>query len=307
MEQGTRERRLPSTCETASCGDGFLHSGVEACDDGNQVTEECPYGESECTVCDADCNQVPGLVHFCGDGVVDPNEDCDDGNTITEQCAYGESECTVCDETCSEVFGQTRSCGDGIVNGDADNPEACDDGNLDNNDGCLNSCSESGCGDGVVGPGESCDDGNADNEDGCLSSCELASCGDGFVRTDVASTDSDYEACDLGNENSSSSSCLADCTLARCGDGLVQAGVELCDDGNTETETCTYGEVSCAVCAADCQEISGDTSFCGDGMWMSRMPRSAMAGKRGTPSCLPSCECAPGYALSKGRGCTRRR
>ena len=27
-------------------------------------------------------------------------------------------------------------------------------------------------------------------------------------------------------------------------------------------------------------------------------------GGRGTPSCLPSCECAPGYSFVEGQGCT---
>ena len=40
--------------------------------------------------------------------------------------------------------------------------------------------------------GEACDDGNTDNTDGCLNSCVVASCGDGFVQVDV-------ESCDDGN------------------------------------------------------------------------------------------------------------
>ena len=33
---------------------------------------------------------------YCGDGVVDAEEECDDGNAITESCIYGEEDCTVC-------------------------------------------------------------------------------------------------------------------------------------------------------------------------------------------------------------------
>ncbi|MDH5717326.1 MAG: SUMF1/EgtB/PvdO family nonheme iron enzyme [Spirochaetia bacterium] len=84
------------------------------------------------------------------------------------------------------------------------------------------------CGDGIIQAvaGEACDDANADETDACLSSCQVASCGDGFI----------------------------------------QAGVETCDDSNTVTETCAYGETSCTVCDAACGSTAGAVSFCGDGV-----------------------------------------
>ena len=80
------------------------------------------------------------------------------------------------------------------------------------------------CGDSVKDPGESCDDGNVDNTDGCLSSCVLAACGDGFVHAG-------FEQCDDGNA-SDNDNCVAGCYLASCGDGFTYAGIEACDDGN---------------------------------------------------------------------------
>ena len=78
-------------------------------------------------------------------------------------------------------------CGDGIV----ESPEACDDGNMANGDGCSNMCTvESGwscsgttsictpiavCGNGVVESGEACDDGNMSNGDGCNNTCTVQS------------------------------------------------------------------------------------------------------------------------------------
>jgi len=47
------------------------------------------------------------------------------------------------------------------------------------------------CGDGIVSGGEACDDGNANNDDGCVH-CTLAKCGDGFVNAQT-------EECDDGN------------------------------------------------------------------------------------------------------------
>ena len=64
------------------CGDGVLLVGVEACDDGNAITEGCDYGQAECTVCGADCSRQAGNPRFCGDGIVDPEEVCDDGNDV---------------------------------------------------------------------------------------------------------------------------------------------------------------------------------------------------------------------------------
>ncbi len=68
------------------------------------------------------------------------------------------------------------------------NEEECDDGNLNNNDGCNNRCEiELGwscgeeepsrcrtlCGDGIVAAGEWCDDGNSDSFDGCSETCRI--------------------------------------------------------------------------------------------------------------------------------------
>ncbi len=74
------------------------------------------------------------------------------------------------------------SCGDG----QPENSEACDDGNMNGGDGCSGACTvESGyvcngapsvctlpCGDGVVMPPESCDDGNKNDLDACTNACQ---------------------------------------------------------------------------------------------------------------------------------------
>ena len=87
--------------------------------------------------------------------------------------------------------------------------EACDDGNENNQDACLNSCAIARCGDGVVRTDlpqgqlgyEACDDGNGVDTDACRNTCEVASCGDGVVRTDITDpNNADYEACDDGNK-----------------------------------------------------------------------------------------------------------
>ena len=49
-----------------------------------------------------------------------------------------------------------------------------------------------------------------------------------------------------------------------CGNGTQETG-EACDDSNTTTEICTYGQTSCTVCDATCQSVAGAVSYCGDG------------------------------------------
>jgi cysteine-rich repeat protein len=64
-------------------------------------------------------------------------------------------------------------CGDGVEN----DLEECDDGNLNDGDGCNADCEiapidpPGGCGDGTVDPGEECDDGNQVDGDGCAADC----------------------------------------------------------------------------------------------------------------------------------------
>jgi len=151
-------------CAAASCGDGVVHAGVEACDLG--------AANSDTGACKLNC-----ALQVCGDGLVGPGEACDDGNL---------EDADECSNSCA-----LASCGDGVVQ----DGEACDDGNMDNGDACLNSCVAASCGDGATQVGvEECDDGNASNADACLASCKTAKCGDGQVHVGV-------EECDDGNAN----------------------------------------------------------------------------------------------------------
>ena len=98
-----------ATCIAASCGDGNVHAGVEACDDGNMIdTDDCLQ------TCEAAA---------CGDGVVHEGvEECDDGNMVDNDA---------CRNTC-----KLPKCGDGVKQ----MGEECDDGNIADNDGCTSAC-----------------------------------------------------------------------------------------------------------------------------------------------------------------------
>ena len=72
----------------ARCGDLQVDPG-EMCDDGNRVTETCPYGARSCVVCDAQCQEVPGAVAFCGDGELSHHERCDEGEANSDVLPNG--------------------------------------------------------------------------------------------------------------------------------------------------------------------------------------------------------------------------
>lgn len=129
--------------------------------------------------------------------------------------------------------------------------EACDDGNQNNNDACLNSCRNAFCGDstvldvdgdGVVDPGdEQCDDGDPFDNNGCKPDCTLPVCGDGildFIAEECDGTNlGGLDCLALGFASgvlSCSGACLLDtsaCVPPVCGNGILE-NTEFCDDSN---------------------------------------------------------------------------
>lgn len=141
---------------------------------------------------------------------------------------------------------------EGCHDGDLDPGEACDDGNYNNTDGCVNPCVFASCGDGYTQAGvEDCDDGDLDNTDNCLVGCIAPSCGDGFVQADV-------EPCDDGDADNTDT-CIDTCELASCGDGHVFAGFEECDDANA-----VDGD-GCSGCQLDAPETTSGGESSSDG------------------------------------------
>jgi len=179
---------------------------------------------------------VAAFATACGDDA--KPRVCGDGILVSgEACDDGNLDDTDgCTSTC-----EIAVCGDGLVQAGV---EACDDGNLDDRDGCTTACVEARCGDGLLHVGvEACDDGNASSADACTNTCELAVCGDGIVRVGI-------EACDDGNQDDGDG-CTSTCALPTCGDGIVDPG-EACDDGNADNSD---------ACTTRCLEAR-----CGDGI-----------------------------------------
>lgn len=181
-------------------------------------------------------------------------------------------------------------CGDATLTSD----EACDDGNLEDGDGCAADCLavEPGftcappglpcsvlakCGDGVKVSIEPCDDGNTVSGDGCSdrcrielgwkcegspSSCSAAVCGDGNKEGAEACDDnntSPFDGCSslcLREPNCEGQSCTSE-----CGDGLVIN--EECDDGNLTdgdgcSSACTFEEGYTCDRDTACEMINGE-------------------------------------------------
>jgi cysteine-rich repeat protein len=117
------------------------------------------------------------------------------------------------------------NCGNGVI----DPGEVCDDGNIEDGDGCSHDCkSTESCGNGIIDPGEVCDEGVTYDTTTCSHDCKSTGvCGDGFLNMG--------EQCDPGFVGSDSRTCTKDCTISLCGDGYVNtvAGEE-CDDGNED-------------------------------------------------------------------------
>ncbi|MAD61758.1 MAG: hypothetical protein CMH49_09670 [Myxococcales bacterium] len=93
-------RSIASCEQIATCGDGVLDAG-EACDDGNQITEECAYGQASCTVCASNCTEQAGITSLCGDGLVNGGEECDDGGLNVNTCPQNSGPCEVCLADCT--------------------------------------------------------------------------------------------------------------------------------------------------------------------------------------------------------------
>ena len=141
-------------CQPARCGDGFVHLGLEDCDNGDEAN-----ADDQADACRTDCQ----LAH-CGVGTVDTAEACDDGvlnnNEVADRCRL---DCVA------------PRCGDGVI----DSGETCDDTNTINTDACTNACQTARCGDGVVRTDlteddphyEYCDDANTNDDDDCDRFC----------------------------------------------------------------------------------------------------------------------------------------
>ena len=250
-----------TTCQTATCGDGWVWFGMEQCDDGNNLP-----GDG----CDMFC-QLETAV--CGNGILEPGEQFDDGNNLPgDGCSPF---CTV----------ETGFCGNGMI----EPGEQCDDGNFSNNDSCTNTCRNAVCGDGFLWFGvEECDDGNTVPGDGCSPWCtsEGSLCGNGIPEPG--------EQCDDGN-TSNSDGCLNNCQNAVCGDGYIWVMQEECDDGNTVS-----GDGCDASCNTESPTCIPDWAYldCGGTDWWTTEPGAGSTDNIDTYPCTSHNLSGPEYTYT---------
>lgn len=145
-----------------------------------------------------------------------------------------------------------ETCGNGVKQG----TEECDDGNLNSDDGCSDTCRREFCGDGIVQEGlkEVCDGGPL-----CWSDCKIEGdpfCGDGLRQL--------MEECD-GQDTPPGQLCGPDCIIVPiCGNNIVEKS-EQCDPApNGNCSSCSSGtRSSCDECIENLPTV-GDfyTTLC---------------------------------------------
>ncbi len=261
-------------CVEPGCGDGIVQEG-EDCDDGNP-------------------DDTDGCTNDCHERV-----SCPEGGHSPGHPAYCSAACP-CSEGLGDCDGDAQ-CVHGLVCGTDNGPRfgfAAD----------VDVCVVPGCGDGVVQDGEDCDDGNLDDTDGCLSDCTMPCDRGGLAPGDEGYCTPD---CPCGRGEGACASddgCLPGlvcgvndgerfglppgtraCTEPGCGDGL-DGPFEVCDDGDLDDlDGCT------STCLPTCPpegEVPGSAGFC----------TPACPCPEGKGDCDRAADCLPGLVCGADNG-----
>jgi cysteine-rich repeat protein len=267
-----------SNCTPTGCGNGVV-AGGEACDDGNTVLETCSYGvNAGCTVCDATCQSVPGVISYCGDGLIDPKntEDCEDGNVLEgDGCEAN------CKFLCGAGSGATRAylttTGCYLYFGYGASWDAA-----------QSTCAAIGAGFSLVSVGSAAENfavaGYVQGTKTWLGFNDIAVEGSfvwangdpvSYVHwspgepNDYANSEdcADFETSTYWNDSTCSSTLPFVCEQETCGDGMLSAN-ELCDDGNLvdgdgcdstcKPTGCGSGIVTAGEACDDGNQLNGD-------------------------------------------------
>jgi cysteine-rich repeat protein len=133
-----------NSCQTNTCGDGYVEAGVEACDNGDENGVLCSASYDEtCTYCSNSCKLVTSSGAFCGNGEIESDEFCDEGDLVyyyVNSSGEFNGTCDPADE--GETTGTTYYCADvGMCEGGDDHGEKC----TNSSDVSLASCTGGSC------------------------------------------------------------------------------------------------------------------------------------------------------------------
>jgi cysteine-rich repeat protein len=267
LDEGTCEDDNVCTNDLCEGSDGCNHAPLAgtACDDVDPTTaddtcsEDGLCGGSPIT-CDLDVcieasapNGVGCDVTYVPDG-----SDCDDGSLdTTGDVCDGAGGCAgtliECPDAAVEACVSAYTLTEGVCTPTYATGESCSDGDL-NTTGDV--CDGAG---GCAGTLIECPDAAAEQ---CVSAYILT---EGVCTPTYAAG----KSCEDDSPETVNESCTdnGECvgSLPVCGDGIIE-GIETCEEGNAVTEACDYGEKTCIVCDAKCQEIElAGNAYCGDG------------------------------------------
>lgn len=191
-----------------------------------------------------------GTLELCGDGKMNPGEQCDFGG-----------ETKICDSDCTVAL-----CGDLYTNMAAG--EECDDGNVNDEDGCLSNCKLPACGDGLLQVGEVCDDGNGGDGDGCEVGCTLTPLSFMGVKKDILAEElvgwkKCYQAPELMNATTLAvalSFCKKPRLLLACGNKITPEKYSLAAHA-MRTEVTSYATMADPLLANGAVWVNDATSF----------------------------------------------